>query len=123
METLYKYYGSMPTNYLDNPTIRLTPPVQLNDPFEKIIPVEILDYISENEDLYNQICAYSNIANEKKVKTKHLLNTSINSCGVASFSETQRNLLMWAHYANNHKGICIGYSTNLFQDKDTSGEF
>lgn len=30
--------------------------------------------------------------------------------GLASFSETNDNELMWAHYANQFKGICIEYS-------------
>lgn len=26
-------------------------------------------------------------------------------------SNTQRNILMWSHYANNHKGICLGFDS------------
>ncbi len=37
-------------------------------------------------------------------------------CGIVSLSETQRNLLMWAHYGAQHKGICIGYKENLFEE-------
>jgi hypothetical protein len=29
--------------------------------------------------------------------------------GLASFTETNANELMWAHYANNYAGICVGY--------------
>lgn len=29
---------------------------------------------------------------------------------VCSFSELNDSLLMWAHYANNHQGFCIGYN-------------
>jgi hypothetical protein len=32
--------------------------------------------------------------------------------GVACFSETYENMLMWAHYAGNFTGLCFGYSTN-----------
>ena len=32
--------------------------------------------------------------------------------GISCFSETQDNILMWSHYAENHKGICVGYHTN-----------
>lgn len=36
-----------------------------------------------------------------------------NNCGIASFTESEKptSLTMWAHYADNHKGICIEYST------------
>ena len=30
--------------------------------------------------------------------------------GIACFSETFENELMWAHYAENYRGICIAYS-------------
>lgn len=32
---------------------------------------------------------------------------------IACFSETSKSLPMWAHYANNHYGICIEYDTRL----------
>jgi hypothetical protein len=31
--------------------------------------------------------------------------------GLACFSETHENVLMWAHYADNYSGICIEYSS------------
>lgn len=31
--------------------------------------------------------------------------------GIACFSESHENMLMWAHYAGNFSGICIEYST------------
>jgi Protein of unknown function (DUF2971) len=34
-----------------------------------------------------------------------------NNSGIACFSETNTNELMWAHYADNYAGICIGYDT------------
>lgn len=45
--------------------------------------------------------------------------------GVESFSANPRDLLMWAHYADSHRGICIGlsyevlkeFSDNLFVQK------
>lgn len=29
---------------------------------------------------------------------------------VSCFSETNDSILMWSHYANDHKGICVGYN-------------
>lgn len=123
MDTLYKYYSSLPKNYLTNPTIRLTPPTQLNDPFEGIISKDIQDHIINTEELFNELKKYSNIDYNKEVKTRILLERALNNCGIASFSETQRNLLMWAHYANNHKGICIGYSSDLFLDPKIKDDY
>jgi hypothetical protein len=38
---------------------------------------------------------------------------------VCSFSELNDSLLMWAHYANNHQGFCIGYNFREAQDNLT----
>lgn len=38
------------------------------------------------------------------------------SIGVACFSETRDDLLMWTHYAGNHSGVCIAYSTKRLID-------
>jgi hypothetical protein len=32
--------------------------------------------------------------------------------GIACFSETKENVLMWTHYAGNYSGICLAYSTD-----------
>ena len=29
--------------------------------------------------------------------------------GISCLSESDSSLLMWAHYANNHKGMCVEY--------------
>lgn len=34
------------------------------------------------------------------------------SKGVSCFSKDGNNMLMWSHYGDQHKGICIGYSKN-----------
>lgn len=31
--------------------------------------------------------------------------------GVCSFAENARNILMWAHYASNHSGVCMQFQT------------
>ncbi len=32
------------------------------------------------------------------------------------FSEIKDNILMWSHYSNSHRGICIGFETIIDQD-------
>lgn len=36
----------------------------------------------------------------------------ISQYGVACFSETARNILMWSHYAAQHRGICLMFETS-----------
>ena len=46
-------------------------------------------------------------------KAKQSLRSTIeslrSSMGVTCFSESDESLLMWAHYANDHRGICVEY--------------
>lgn len=37
----------------------------------------------------------------------------VQDTGVCCFSAIPDNLLMWSHYANSHKGVCLGYRTEV----------
>src|SRR5262249_38048250 len=36
--------------------------------------------------------------------------------GICSFSDTNENELMWAHYASNYAGVCVGYRAQQLVD-------
>jgi len=40
---------------------------------------------------------------------------------IACFSECNDSILMWSHYADHHKGICIEYETRLLSLPDAIG--
>jgi len=62
------------------------------------------------EGYYGVSASLSRWENYEKI-TKQILNNK-HKIGISCFSDTYENELMWAHYANNYKGICIEYSTN-----------
>jgi hypothetical protein len=41
-----------------------------------------------------------------------------NNIGLCAFSETHRNPVMWAHYSDQHHGICIEFESNYFDLSD-----
>lgn len=41
------------------------------------------------------------------------LEADLDQVGVLSLSETWDNMLLWSHYAKDHKGICIGFYSNI----------
>ena len=47
------------------------------------------------------------------VESKNLQTTVFIAC----FSERDDSILMWRHYANNHAGICVGYSLKELIEK------
>ncbi|MBL0508167.1 DUF2971 domain-containing protein [Aeromonas caviae] len=115
MKKLYKYYSSNLNieSYLAEPTIRICQLNVLNDPFEGFITQDVLDKLVNRAHPTlprNKGASYSEIYHARK----HIRN-QIDSIGISSFSETSRNLLMWSHYASEHKGICIGYKMPLIK--------
>ncbi|MGL6356714.1 DUF2971 domain-containing protein [Aeromonas hydrophila] len=107
MMQLYKYSDYLGLEYFDNPTIILSIPSTLNDPFESNLSEDIIKHLL------------------KKFKDKTLLEQQIKNTfteyleltGIVSLSETSRNLLMWSHYAKHHKGMCIGIAKDFLNHK------
>lgn len=116
MQTLYKYYSSRfdMISYLDDPTMRISQIPSLNDPFEGTITNELLDKFLPK--FIKHIHQKDKITRSDLIYTRKYVLDFINSFGIISMSETHRNLLMWAHYASEHKGICIGYRTGIFDE-------
>ncbi len=116
MKILYKYYSELDFSYFNRPSLKLSPAKNLNDPFEVIIPSELIStskmHIKTNDPKYK---IFKNIKGEN-ANIEDSYQTLFDLCGVISLSETQHNLLMWAHYANQHKGLCIGYSTDILSE-------
>lgn len=108
MRTLYKYYGSLPDDYLIKPTLKLACPENLNDPFES----SISRYISEIPEHVGDTLSYL-----KKLVNHAGLSKALSNTGVISMCETHRNILLWAHYANEHNGLTIGYREDILKNK------
>lgn len=49
------------------------------------------------------------------VKNEYLRSTK-DKFGILSLSGVHDNVLMWSHYANNHKGICVGIDSGKLAD-------
>jgi hypothetical protein len=49
--------------------------------------------------------------NLRAVEAEH--ERTLDRIGVACFSSIHDHLLMWAHYAQNHKGLCFGFDTTV----------
>ncbi|HDJ1439476.1 TPA: DUF2971 domain-containing protein [Serratia rubidaea] len=47
-------------------------------------------------------------AEDRKIYEEYL-HQQLSSVGICSFSKARKNQLMWSHYADEHKGVCIGF--------------
>ncbi|HHQ4534575.1 TPA: DUF2971 domain-containing protein [Aeromonas veronii] len=105
METYYKYSGLMPLSFFRRPTIKISVPAHLNDPFERYPSRDILKALEQHSASIDSELYSGDIDN------------MIQCNGVVSLSETQRNSLMWAHYGDHHKGMCIGFTKETIKER------
>ncbi|MAQ98969.1 MAG: hypothetical protein CMI00_00335 [Oceanospirillaceae bacterium] len=118
---VYKY---MPyrKEFFENFYLRCTPRSALNDPFElrpsnQYTRDHALELIGESE--YTDSPSEDELYNQQWIEKS--LNGAYNKTGIVSFSETKDNLLMWSHYADQHKGIVLCFDTSHpFFAKDPS---
>jgi len=110
MKTIYKYYPFTDINYFKEPTIKISAIENLNDPFEYKHSEDIREVIKET---FKESGLKENFLNSQTDEYMNYFQHTLDNNGIVSFSETPRNSLLWAHYANNHKGMCIGYKNHL----------
>lgn len=111
MEMLYKYYSNE-SEYafknLEKEVISFTPIESLNDPFEGIGEYVYRITPDEKSPLDSIAKEFAELFSEKIPKNiKGIVNPM---CRIFSSSKDYDNPLLWAHYANSHKGFCVGYN-------------
>jgi Protein of unknown function (DUF2971) len=134
---LYKYisFGEQPLSLLARSEVFYENPSRFNDPLdckpriifdrdffewelEKLIPS---GRIKEIRDSFDCDGGYSDpdVRDIYFSSLKHEVESQIYKClcefGVMCLSETPCCTLMWSHYAEHHKGMCIGYEIDYKQ--------
>lgn len=126
-DELYKYYRinddliyTIKENYF-----WLSKPSNFNDPFDARILVNTNNTVEEIDSHISEIFEKSelkedarNIYKNLKTKDPELFTQFVNvnyqhfleNIGISCFTTKNNNLLMWAHYADNHKGVCIKFN-------------
>ncbi|MGR1223239.1 DUF2971 domain-containing protein [Aeromonas veronii] len=106
MNIMYKYLNfEVLESFIKSPSLKLTNPNDLNDPFESSISDDI-------KNAYNEL---SPLKSPNPIRMS-IIEKAIYGMGIVSLTETHRNKLMWAHYANEHKGVVIGFNTELLSE-------
>lgn len=123
--SLYKYravtdYALL--NFLED-TIWIDNPINFNDPFDGVAIETSSPSFKDRIDLYEKEFGENEII--KKWRDEKFDEYADSLCSgamdvlstrlqhlftVACLSEVNDSVLMWSHYANNHKGFCIEYS-------------
>lgn len=129
---LYKYVGCAPhhLSILTNLTIRFTQPDDFNDPFDCIPgvlpPQDIARFVdatvARNSATITQhytpeaaqrardtmIAEYTNNTDALIARCFDVVRRNLNTLGILSLADRNDSLPMWAHYADNHRGLVLG---------------
>lgn len=122
---LYKYQRLTAHSLasLLNETVWLSSPAAFNDPFDCAITLSrdkleeslehaITEIAERNNISREQIENHDKIINQDQAAYEWLRNslrTTMQKIGVLCLSATPCEILMWSHYAQNHKGFCVEY--------------
>ena len=119
--SLYKYYRGTERD-LDNIKLNkmwYSAPCNYNDVFDCEITVDetaifecALQLAPQGMQIRKGSTAWKQIRQTIQQEIKSFCSTfeaMRSGMGVVCLSESDESLLMWAHYANNHRGICVEY--------------
>ena len=119
--SLCKYYGDIPEKFdaVQNNKMWYSAPCNFNDVFDCEISVddkkvfnEALKFFPDKRGIRPGSPAWKKIRatiHQQLRVLKDQFDDLRTTTGVSCLSESNDSLLMWAHYANNHRGICIEY--------------
>jgi hypothetical protein len=141
-ETLYKYRSWNDENHkrvLTENELFAASPALFNDPFDCTIPLryelltgsELMIKAKKNIRFHNPYISNTKlretakrwVENAKSKGPEHFKNFSeymiqenLKHYGVISLTKKSKNILMWSHYADCHKGFCIGFNSKKLYD-------
>ena len=123
---LYKYrsFNNYGLQILTNCEIYFSSPEELNDPLEcqfKCLPAaeEIKRRLTKAElDIFDELSGkkYYERGTNNAVPIFQAIENKTKQSGIFSLSRTNEEPLMWSHYADGHRGFCIGFSRSYFED-------
>ncbi|HMS66895.1 MAG TPA: DUF2971 domain-containing protein [Saprospiraceae bacterium] len=111
-DTLERDIMSLKRNYFYSPTVD-----KLNDPTEAITNS---NPASEQIELFSLVFPSIKIQESLiKIKEAHdkLNDVGRQYMGIYSLSKIYNDELLWAHYANSHRGFCIEYDSDYLNNK------
>jgi len=143
-KTIYKYCPLDTAELIiKSNSIKFSDPASFNDPFD--CDVDLLEFKLQNKldeqtvreieiikNMYQNYPGFHDLIQkegfiEKMYKEGQI--DKVKSARVSCFSLINNNVLMWSHYADKHKGICLEFDsdltsygfTNLLEDDITVG--
>lgn len=119
--SLYKYYSEKPRNLAMVKANQMwySAPSNFNDVFDCDISIKEDEVFKSVMRMFPDARGVrkgsykwkelSGIVHQELNSLKSVFEELKSSIGIACLSESDDSLLMWAHYANNHHGMCVEY--------------
>ena len=117
---LYKYrsFGEYADKIILNSELYFASHDSFNDPFDCNLSLREINSYTDEE--FKKHCEIKGLTNkDKKEYLEGLKKEFIYSkakVGILSMSLTYKNILMWSHYSEYHKGLFFGFDLRLFED-------
>ncbi len=124
---LYKYFSKDNFDFLSHFMLRYTPHESFNDPFENApSEPEKVDCLGKDKAIalhaaMRDVSTYSKDLVDETLANKFQKDAIVltfqdyqERLGTVCLSETHDNLLMWAHYASEHRGFAIEFDSTYF---------
>jgi hypothetical protein len=128
---LYKYlpFNDGSLQVIESNTIKFTDPTAFNDPFD-CMPVldseKFLAWLLNNSEKRNELIkkfgSSAKLLQKKSVLKKEIIDSSDSfvadlqkKVGVLCLSEDPLSILMWSHYADNHKGFVVEFKIPVYE--------
>lgn len=114
---LYKYrnFEKRTNEIIVNSELYFASHTSFNDPFDCNLSLKTLSAYSDKE--YNRFFNKKVFGKGKDLRNfRKKLIFEKSKVGIQSMSYTYKNILMWSHYSEYHKGLCFGFDSRLFED-------
>jgi len=120
VKSLFKYYpiSKNQLNALAQGKLWYSKPARFNDPFDTRFYVDgkVHTYANETDPAKLNSAFGSDMSDaivSRKISLKDKLDEferEIEELGILSLAVSNKNLLMWSHYASEHQGMCLEFS-------------
>ncbi len=138
---MFKFYEIPTDDIIDKligkeATIKLSSAFNLNDPYELKFNLDLDPLAEEHEVQFHKVNLHSRTEDFKSWQKQTFENRGYawyaeqqqrnaiaQKISICSFTENNKNNLMWSHYSKNHKGICVEYTAELFEYLSTLKDY
>ena len=109
------YEGNIPFEYdpteltRENIFLKLYSIAKHDHPDLEESQIHSIVYDAQQKDLINDPSHIEKVRDEVKSRIE-------NEFGILSLTKNPNNFLMWSHYANSHKGFCVGFNSQILFD-------